>query len=205
MDVEPIYCAEQILVPPDLGDILKAYYKEVLRKQPENILEFSARYFADLAAVSGPDDEPPVPTVEELRLAYAQLRTTEVISKSDVKNILTKCGVHATIQEKVLRVVTKEDNDMVDPKELVVMLLTTSQDSFLGVVHSLFEVFGTKHKLTVPSIIHLLGYLAKRDRDISQNFLEELEADLGTQEMEINYADFSEHPMVKALVSGMSY
>jgi hypothetical protein len=29
MDLEPIYCAEQISVPPDLADILKAYTKEV--------------------------------------------------------------------------------------------------------------------------------------------------------------------------------
>ena len=31
-----------------LGEILKAYAKEVIRQQPENIFEFSARYFAQL-------------------------------------------------------------------------------------------------------------------------------------------------------------
>ena len=31
-----------------LGEILKAYAKEVIRQQPENIYEFSARYFAQL-------------------------------------------------------------------------------------------------------------------------------------------------------------
>lgn len=29
MDVEPIYCAEQIHIPPDLADVLKAFTKEV--------------------------------------------------------------------------------------------------------------------------------------------------------------------------------
>jgi hypothetical protein len=44
MDLEPIYCAEQISVPPDLADILKAYTKEVVRRQPEDVYEFSAMY-----------------------------------------------------------------------------------------------------------------------------------------------------------------
>ena len=36
------------VVVPSLGEILKAYSKEVIRQQPENIFEFSARYFAQL-------------------------------------------------------------------------------------------------------------------------------------------------------------
>jgi len=43
-----MYCAEQINIPENLGEILKAYSKEVIRQQPENIYEFSARYFAQL-------------------------------------------------------------------------------------------------------------------------------------------------------------
>eukprot|EP00983_Pelagomonas_calceolata_P081120 1155435-Pelagomonas_calceolata.AAC.1 len=35
--------AEQIVVPADLADILKAYTKEVIRRQPENLIEFSAK------------------------------------------------------------------------------------------------------------------------------------------------------------------
>ena len=35
--------AEQIVIPPDLGDILKAYAKEVIRNEPEDIYEFSAK------------------------------------------------------------------------------------------------------------------------------------------------------------------
>ena len=42
MDLEPIYCAEQIQVPPELAGILKAYTKEVVRRQPEDICRFSA-------------------------------------------------------------------------------------------------------------------------------------------------------------------
>ena len=43
LDNAPIYCAEQIVIPPDLGDILKAYAKEVIRNEPDDIFEFSAK------------------------------------------------------------------------------------------------------------------------------------------------------------------
>jgi len=35
--------AEQIVIPADLADILKAYTKEVIRRQPDNLVEFSAK------------------------------------------------------------------------------------------------------------------------------------------------------------------
>lgn len=34
---------EQIAIPTDLADILKAYTKEVIRRQPENLVDFSAK------------------------------------------------------------------------------------------------------------------------------------------------------------------
>lgn len=43
MDVEPLYCAEQIRVPEQLPDILKQWTKEVIRQNPRDINEFSAR------------------------------------------------------------------------------------------------------------------------------------------------------------------
>ena len=52
MDVEPLYCAEQINVPPELADVLKSYTKEVVRRQPHDLYEFSAKYFAELAEVA---------------------------------------------------------------------------------------------------------------------------------------------------------
>lgn len=33
----------QIVVPVDLADVLKAFTKEVIRRQPENLVEFGAK------------------------------------------------------------------------------------------------------------------------------------------------------------------
>jgi len=38
-----IFCAEQIVVPLELPEILKAFTKDVIRKQPQNLIEYSAQ------------------------------------------------------------------------------------------------------------------------------------------------------------------
>ncbi len=43
-----IYCAEQIVVPEQLPNILKHYSKAVIKENPTNIIEFSAKYFRAL-------------------------------------------------------------------------------------------------------------------------------------------------------------
>ena len=43
-----IYCAEQIYVPENLPVIMKHYSKAVIRSQPEDLVEFSQKYFESL-------------------------------------------------------------------------------------------------------------------------------------------------------------
>ncbi len=43
-----IYCAEQIVVPEELPNILKHYSKAVIKENPTNIVSFSAKYFRNL-------------------------------------------------------------------------------------------------------------------------------------------------------------
>ena len=50
LDQQRIYSAEQISIPPSLPRILKEYTKAVIRENPENVLEFSAKYFKEKAA-----------------------------------------------------------------------------------------------------------------------------------------------------------
>ena len=38
-----IFCAEQIEVPPELPEILKNYSKAVIRKNPNDIVDFSRK------------------------------------------------------------------------------------------------------------------------------------------------------------------
>ena len=45
-----IFSADQIVVPPDLPNILKEYSKEVIREDPKDLIEFSKDYFEMKAA-----------------------------------------------------------------------------------------------------------------------------------------------------------
>lgn len=47
MDVNRIFSAEQIAVPPELPHILKEWTKSVIRENPSDLLTFSLRYYQD--------------------------------------------------------------------------------------------------------------------------------------------------------------
>ena len=102
LDNDPIYCAEQIVIPPDLGDILKAYAKEVIRNEPEDIFEFSAKYFAQFVTSGQYCSYAPVatPTVPLNRVlgralsnAEARISTDQLISLR--QKVRSNCPVHS--------------------------------------------------------------------------------------------------------------
>jgi hypothetical protein len=43
-----LYCAEQVLIPPSLEDVVRRYTKAVLKEKPSDseLVSFSARWFA---------------------------------------------------------------------------------------------------------------------------------------------------------------
>ncbi len=53
MEVNRIFSAEQISVPPDLPQILKDYTKAVIKHNPKDLLAFSAEYFRKKADIPG--------------------------------------------------------------------------------------------------------------------------------------------------------
>lgn len=52
-----IFSAEQIVVQQDLPMILKNYSKEVIRKNPEDVIKFSRQYFEQLLKDQGYFDD----------------------------------------------------------------------------------------------------------------------------------------------------
>ncbi len=56
-ELERVYCAEQIVVPPALPEVLKRFAKEVIRKQPTDTLAFAVKYFAKLSGAEPAHDD----------------------------------------------------------------------------------------------------------------------------------------------------
>jgi hypothetical protein len=48
-----VFSAEQISVQPELPRVLKDFSKEVIMKNPENLIMFSRQYFEDILKASG--------------------------------------------------------------------------------------------------------------------------------------------------------
>ncbi|KAK3750583.1 hypothetical protein QZH41_018194 [Actinostola sp. cb2023] len=61
---EPIYCSQQINIPPELPDILKQFTKAAIRTQPSDVLQWSYAYFDALSK----GETPPVKDRLEFQL-----------------------------------------------------------------------------------------------------------------------------------------
>mmetsp|Transcript_16155 Transcript_16155/g.34985 ORF Transcript_16155/g.34985 Transcript_16155/m.34985 type:complete len:201 (-) Transcript_16155:333-935(-) len=171
MEAEPIYCAEQIVVPADLADILKAYTKEVIRRQPEDILEFSAKYFANLAHVAGSAPVVSVPQREQLRLLHERAAGESQLSTQQITALCTQAGIDKAVVGQVLD--AGHFSDAVDVDKFLFLLLAMTCENFAAVIQGIFELFG--QELPTQRFINLVSHLAPdMDPDITTQFLSDL-------------------------------
>lgn len=188
MDVEPLYCAEQINVPPELADVLKSYTKEVVRRQPHDLYEFSAKYFAELAEVARTavvDIVPP--TVDQIKAAFEG--SGGVGTLSDLKAKCVGAGVMGSTVDQAFQLGEFEES-IADPKTPLVMLLTMTDATFVGIVASLFDVFGTVKEgeddpsLRAGSFLETFITLTEKDPSMTADRLNELKEQLPKAEGE---------------------
>eukprot|EP00191_Tetraselmis_sp_GSL018_P019578 CAMPEP_0177586524 /NCGR_PEP_ID=MMETSP0419_2-20121207/5123_1 /TAXON_ID=582737 /ORGANISM="Tetraselmis sp., Strain GSL018" /LENGTH=202 /DNA_ID=CAMNT_0019076431 /DNA_START=286 /DNA_END=894 /DNA_ORIENTATION=+ len=183
MEVDPIYCAEQIVIPPDLADILKAYTKEVIRRQPEDLLEFSAIYFANLANVSQGMDEYLPPTLDQLRHIFEAVRDSEMLHADNLVEHCLDVGISKATVDRVFVLGNLGQDSMIQPGEFLVLLLTMTSDSFSEVLQALFVVFGDNSgALGFDDFFKLYQYLSAWDSDVSGKSVELLKSALAGNE-----------------------
>lgn len=80
----------QIRVPPQLAEVLKNFTKEVIRRQPEDLVEFSAFYFSNLANLIPDDHAFEPPTVSQVREIYKAVAQAGSLRTCDVRPPLNK-------------------------------------------------------------------------------------------------------------------
>ncbi|GMH44211.1 hypothetical protein BSKO_12145 [Bryopsis sp. KO-2023] len=196
MEVQPIYCAEQIVVPENLTDILKAYTKEVIRHQPRDLLEFSAIYFANLATLAQGLTNVEPPTRDQLQVVYTSLRPGEPIFLSDLIKLCKQAGIAKTTLDKVAQLGEFETEGPIQPKQFLVLLLTTTGKNLPAVLNGLFEVFGEGGKLETDEFLMLFGYVASLDSEITPAIFEELTKSLDTTSF-LTFASLGGNPVLK--------
>lgn len=199
-----MYCAEQIIVPPDLGDILKAYSKEVIRNNPEDIYEFSSRYFAQFVT-------------KEARISLDQLvmlrerMDTEFpdgqISQEDLYKIAGENGITSGSIDKVLNLGPFEA--VLPCGEFLVLLISLEGEDLTHCAQLIFEVYSsTQDKALEPEqFITLFQHLASRDPRVAEieNFGEILSTQLTdmatTKGGIVTFDDFASTEVILAMNS----
>ncbi|KXZ46098.1 hypothetical protein GPECTOR_47g375 [Gonium pectorale] len=197
MDVEPIFCAEQIVIPHNLADILKAYTKEVIRRQPNDILAFSAKYFTNLANVASGAGNTPPPAKEQLRQVYTRGGSGgAMLTQSQVNGLCQQAGIADSVVAKVLEV-GGFDSAAVDLQKFVFLMLAMSCEDFNRVCMGVFDVFTDNGSVPTDQFVQLIGYLGPdMDPDVTPAFLNGLQQDLAGPPT-ITYMEICEAPTMK--------
>eukprot|EP00798_Chlamydomonas_sp_ICE-L_P023601 gene23601-9130_t len=176
MDAEPIYCAEQIAVPVDLADVLKAYTKEVIRRQPEDLVDFSAKYFANLANIANSADEAEAPSREQLASVFERAGGAKSLSAAQLGGLCQQAGIDKGVVARVMDVGDLDPGD-VNLDKFLFLLLAMTCESFSAVVSGIFALFGLE--IEAQRFHTLISHLAPdMDPDVTTQFLADLSSSL---------------------------
>ena len=179
MDIEPIYCAEQIKIPPNLADALKAYTKEVIRANPEDIIAFSCNYFTKLADYSSNLVVDATPDLDQIKQVSATMAQIESSTAGDFAKVCTQVGISPEILERAFTL----DSPDFDSANAVVLLLTMVSSNLENLLELTFEVLGSEHHLPVSKITGILEFLSTRDESVTASMKDKLKAALEGKEV----------------------
>ncbi|KAK7881321.1 hypothetical protein WMY93_029730 [Mugilogobius chulae] len=87
---DTMYCSQQINVPPELPDILKAFTKAAIRTQPKDILVWSAAYFGALSKGEV------LPVKDRLEMNVATQKTDTGLTQGLLKTLHAQLGSRET-------------------------------------------------------------------------------------------------------------
>ncbi len=179
MDIEPIYCAEQIKIPPNLADALKAYTKEVIRAQPEDILAFSVNYFTKLANFSSNLVVDATPDLDQIKEVSATLTQTASPTATDFAQICSRVGISPEILERAFSL----ESEAFNSSNAVVLLLTMVASNLENLLELTFDVLGSEHHMPVSEIVGVLEFLSTRDESVTSSMKDRLKAALEGKEV----------------------
>ena len=151
MDVRQmrIFAAEQIEVPDEFPGILKNFVKEVVRNQPENMVEFSRQYFETLFKernkVGAEDRQRIEMNPKEFYLSHKDnikdhYEFHEVIGEGALSRVRRGVAINSGIT-RAIKVVKKEDLEFGDRRKLLdeIELLKELDHINIGQVYEMYE------------------------------------------------------------------
>lgn len=175
-----MYCAEQIQIPPDMPPILKAYSKEIIRKNPEDIIAFSVQYFKDRL------DDPPASsagyrvTLDDLHGLQEQLsqflKTQNELKRADYQQACEDQALSPDVLANILRL-GFADQEVIDLYVFMGIAAALVSSNFDKTISNLFQIFKDdqgQSKIPTKDLINVFSFLASKDPTIPAENLQKL-------------------------------
>ena len=175
-----MYCAEQIQIPPDMPPILKAYSKEVIRNNPEDIIAFSIEYFKKRL------DDPPqssagyrvtLSDLHDLQEALAEvLKVQSELKRVDYQTACENLGLSPDVLANILRLgfPNQEVIDIYVFMGIASALVSANFDKTIANLFKIFEDEQGQSKIPTAALINVFTFLSSKDPTIPAENLQKL-------------------------------
>ncbi|XP_065839453.1 ropporin-1-like protein [Oscarella lobularis] len=183
---EPLYCPEQIKIPPNLPNILKEFTKSAIRTQPKDLVKWSHGYFQALAA----GERPPVkerfeiPTKEAkkgkltkgtLQVLHKQLGSSNVVKKEQLTEKWNHLGLDS---EQLIELLSLGDfEEEFDWLKFLSLSCSSLENNIISAMVFICEILtscpeGGAAQIPLDTFLNLYNYLAEIDGEIAKERME---------------------------------
>ncbi|XP_013863938.1 ropporin-1-like protein isoform X2 [Austrofundulus limnaeus] len=213
---DTLYCSEQIIIPPELPDILKHFTKAAIRAQPCDLLAWSSAYFHALAkGESLTVKEKNVTQTDSgltpglLKILHQQLSPMQTCSREELQDKWKGQGLPAEQLETLLLV--GSFGTEIDWMEFFAVGCGDLGGTLLTSLKFACEILtddeeGGPARIPFDTFVRLYTYLARRDADLSQDsidsFLNDLRQQAELQDGMIEPLDFMHRDDVDSAPAG---
>ncbi|KAJ3047466.1 Ropporin-1-like protein [Rhizophlyctis rosea] len=170
---------EQVTVPPNLPDILKAYTKHIIKTQPKDILASSAEYFSRLARQK--TSTPNKIDTSNLQSFFSKFYNSDKpnVSRREIDDAARTAGMAAgQITEAVsLGAWTR---DAIPWLQLWTLLVAATAGTFISTITAVCDIVGDNGRIMTAPIIEVLQYLSKMDQNVDEDQVTAVIDSLGT-------------------------
>ncbi|XP_065063860.1 ropporin-1-like protein [Rhopilema esculentum] len=205
---EPMYCSQQIKIPPELPNILKQFTKAAIRTQPKDVLQWSAAYFDAL----NKGEQPPVKerldyklgqpldnpvTKGALAVLHKQLGNKPVVELCKVEEKWNALCLPKTNLDEVMRLGSfGEEFNWLQFLALACSTINSNLTSTMQTICDMItkDLEGGPSRISFKKFKLLYTYLAEVDGDISAehvaSVLEHLSSDADRQQGKVGPGNF---------------
>ncbi|KAG9394314.1 flagellar radial spoke protein [Carpediemonas membranifera] len=152
-----LYCVEQITIPSDLPDILKQWVKAVISKKPDDIFDFSAKYFAKLAGTVPEEDTDTrmdMTTIKQIKTALTALDEeyhNDAVPREAILDVVQAHEFSKTLADRILKLIELNDG-VLTGRVFFILLLALASPDLLAAVELSFAAFSQSNDVYKPII-----------------------------------------------------